>query len=89
MPPQALKEMDWTGENESARAGEGRHGLHLVGEESSGENTVPFFEWYAGKREGGGSNELKKGEDSRTWVLTLTLWESPHGPLLKLILHRK
>lgn len=62
MPPQALKEMDWTGENESARAGEGRHGLHLVGEESSGENTVPFFEWYAGKREGGGSNELKKGK---------------------------
>lgn len=48
MIPQFLKQMNWMGENESVKKGDRRHGLHILGEESSGENIIPVsdeWEW--------------------------------------------
>lgn len=70
MPSQFLKQMDWMDENESVMKGEGRHGLHIFGEESSGENIIPVLERSAGKS-GNGGEMTKEKKTHGIWVLTL------------------
>lgn len=54
MPPQTLKGIGGTGENESVMAGEGEDMACCSGRTKFWENTGLVWEWYAGNSEGGG-----------------------------------